>query len=135
MFILNKYNCNIYLIYNTYNIFNIKVGIRMTDEEMAEEYRKSLKQKLIDEDEFERLEMFDENVEEAYLAGLKAARQKMWHDLREKPDDFPEDCAINQDGKRVLYDHINKVWRNDDADEYICDDPIAWCEIPKYTNK
>ena len=47
----------------------------MTDIERAEEYRKSLKQKLIDEDEFERLEMFDENVEEAYLAGLKAARK------------------------------------------------------------
>lgn len=104
----------------------------MIDIERAEEYRKSLKQKLIDEDEFERLEMFDENVEEAYLAGLKAARQEMWHDLRENPNDLPEDCAINQDGKRVLYDHIKKVWRNDDADEYICDDPIAWCEIPTF---
>lgn len=102
----------------------------MTDIERAEEYRKSLKQKLIDEDEFERLEMFDENVEEAYLAGLKAARKEMWHDLRENPNDLPQDCVINQDGKRVLYDHINKVWRNDDADEYICDDPIAWCDIP-----
>ena len=104
----------------------------MTDIERAEEYRKSLKQKLIDEDEFERLEMFDENVEEAYLAGLKAARQEMWHDLRKNPNDLPEDCAINQDGKRVLYDHAKKVWRNDDADEYICDDPIAWCEIPTF---
>lgn len=104
----------------------------MTDIERAEEYRKSLKQKLIDEDEFERLEMFDENVEEAYLAGLKAARKEMWHDLRENPNDLPEDCVINQDGKRVLYDRINKVWRNDDADEYICDDPIAWCEIPTF---
>ena len=104
----------------------------MTDIERAEEYRKSLKQKLIDEDEFERLEMFDENVEEAYLAGLKAARKEMWHDLRENPNDLPEDCVINQNGKRVLYDHINKVWRNDDADEYICDDPIAWCEIPTF---
>lgn len=104
----------------------------MTDIERAEEYRKSLKQKLIDEDEFERLEMFDENVEEAYLAGLKAARKEMWHDLRENPNDLPEDCAINQYGKRVIYDSINKVWRNDDADEYICDDPIAWCEIPTF---
>lgn len=104
----------------------------MTDIERAEEYRKSLKQKLIDEDEFERLEMFDENVEEAYLAGLKAARKEMWHDLRENPNDLPEDCVINQDGKRVIYDSINKVWRNDDADEYICDDPVAWCEIPTF---
>lgn len=30
----------------------------------------------------------------------------------------------------VMYDYTKKVWRNDDADEYICDDPIAWCEIP-----
>ena len=74
----------------------------------------------------------EKDLEEAYLAGLKAARQKMWHDLRENPDDLPEDCVINQDGKRVLYDRINKVWRNDDADEYICDGPIAWCEIPTF---
>ena len=53
----------------------------MTDEEMAEKYRKSLKQKLIDEDEFERLEMFDENVEEAYLAGLKAGKDMVETDL------------------------------------------------------
>ena len=74
----------------------------------------------------------EKDLEEAYLAGLKAARKEMWHDLRENPNDLPEDCAINQDGKRVLYDHINKVWRNDDADEYICDDPVAWCEIPTF---
>lgn len=106
----------------------------MTDIERAEEYRKSLKQKLIDEDEFERLEMFDENVEEAYLAGLKAARQEMWHDLRKNPDDLPEIYmgVLNQNGMNVVYDYTNKVWRNDDTDEYICDDPIAWCEIPTF---
>ena len=69
----------------------------MTDEEMAEKYRKSLKQKLIDEDEFERLEMFDENVEEAYLAGLKAGRSK-WHDLSKTNDDFP----LNTDPEKEL---------------------------------
>ena len=106
----------------------------MTDAERAEEYRKSLKQKLIDEDEFERLEMFDENVEEAYLAGLKAARQEMWHDLRKNPDDLPEIYmgVLNQNGMNVVYDYTNKVWRYDNAIEYICDDPIAWCEIPTF---
>ena len=106
----------------------------MTDIERAEEYRKSLKQKLIDEDEFERLEMFDENVEEAYLAGLKAARQEMWHDLRKNPNDLPEIYmgVLNQNGMNVVYDYTNKVWRDDNADEYICDDPIAWCEIPTF---
>ena len=69
---------------------------------------------------------------DGFLAGLKAARQEKWHDLRKDPNDLPQDCAINQDGKRVIYDHVNKVWRNDDADEYICDDPILWCEIPTF---
>lgn len=49
----------------------------MTDKELAEDYRKKLKQRLIDEDDFERLESFDENVEEAFLAGLKLGRQEV----------------------------------------------------------
>lgn len=102
----------------------------MTDIERAEEYCNN-------EVPFDTTEngenLYTENdLKYAYLAGLKAARKEMWHDLRENPDDLPEDCAINQDGKRVIYDSINKVWRNDDADEYICDDPILWCEIPTF---
>ena len=50
------------------------------DHKLAEEYRKSLWQRLTDDDDFERLEMFDENVKEAYLAGLEAGRPK-WHDV------------------------------------------------------
>ena len=49
----------------------------MTDKELAENYRKQFKQRLIDEDDFERLENFDENVEEAFLAGLKLGRQEV----------------------------------------------------------
>ena len=48
----------------------------MTDKELAKEYRKKLKQRLNDEDDFERLENFDENVEEDFLAGLKLGRQQ-----------------------------------------------------------
>lgn len=99
----------------------------MKDEEMAVEYSKSVCAWIEDREPLDEID-----IQEAFLAGLKAARKEMWHDLRENPNDLPEDCAINQDGKRVLYDHINKVWRNDDADEYICDDPIAWCEIPTF---
>lgn len=99
----------------------------MKDEEMAVEYSKSACAWIEDREPLDEID-----IQEAFLAGLKAARQKMWHDLRENPNDLPEDCAINQDGKRVLYDHINKVWRNDDADEYICDDPVLWCEIPTF---
>ena len=74
----------------------------------------------------------NEEIEKAVLYGLTEGRKEKWHDLRKNPNDLPEDCVINQDGKRVLYDRINKVWRNDDADEYICDDPILWCEIPTF---
>ena len=101
----------------------------MTDIEIAEKYARENKR--IIQCSCHNYDS-EKDLEEAFLAGLKAARQKKWHDLRENSDDLPEDCVINQDGKRVLYDHINKVWRNDDADEYICDDPIAWCEIPTF---
>ena len=105
----------------------------MTDKERAEEYtKKSLneyKESLADIDD---ISVLKEAIEEAYLTALQVGRKEMWHDLRKDSNDLPQDCAINQDGKRVLYDSINKVWRNDDADEYICDDPIAWCEIPTF---
>ena len=105
----------------------------MTDNEMAEKYTEvsvnEYKDSLVDIDD---IDVLKEAIAEAYFAGLKAARQEMWHDLRKNPNDLPEDCVINQDGKRVLYDYTKKVWRNDDADEYICDDPIAWCEIPVF---
>ena len=99
------------------------------DEKLAEEYANTVKCEW--ENDTYYVDCRDK-IEEAFIAGLKAARDAMWHDLRENPNDLPEDCAINQDGKRVMYDRINKVWRNDDADEYICDDPIAWCEIPTF---
>lgn len=99
------------------------------DEKLAEEYANTVKCEW--ENDTYYVDCRDK-IEEAFIAGLKAARQEKWHDLRENPDDLPEDCVINQDGKRVLYDRINKVWRNDDADEYICDDPIVWCEIPTF---
>ena len=99
------------------------------DDKLAEEYANTVKCEW--ENDTYYVDCRDE-VEEAFLAGLKAARKEKWHDLRKNPNDLPEDCVINQDGKRVLYDHINKVWRNDDSDEYICDDPIAWREIPTF---
>lgn len=79
----------------------------MTLEEKAEEYRKSLKQRLIDNDEFERLEKFDENVEEAYLAGLKE-QIPQWHDLRKSSTDYPEP-------KKLVRVHCYN------GDEYICE--------------
>ena len=98
----------------------------MTDEEMAEKYRKSLKQKLIDEDEFERLEMFDENVEEAYLAGLKAGRPQ-WHDLRKDQNDLPK-----EEGAVLIYWKCGDIKCVSVVEPYkVTEDThiIAWKEI------
>ena len=52
----------------------------MTKEELkkeAEEYRKNLKEELLNDDEFERLSMFDPNVEQAYLAGAEPREKRI----------------------------------------------------------
>ena len=108
----------------------------MTDTELAKEYAEEYQIKKHHKRLFGHkpvvMKELNMTFKDGFLAGLKVVRQEKWHDLRKNPNDLPQDCALNQDGKRVLYDHINKVWRNDDADEYICDDPIAWCEIPTF---
>lgn len=103
-----------------------------TDKELAEEYEQKAEYIEVNDDGKRRYSSID--IQEAFLAGLKAARQEMWHDLRKDPNDLPEIYmgVLNQNGMNVMYDYTNKVWRNDDADEYICDDPIAWCEIPTF---
>ena len=97
----------------------------MTDKELAEEFANNGYALGCTKSPFEA-------AKEGFLAGLKTARQEVWHDLRKNPNDLPEIYigVLNQNGMNVMYDYTKKVWRNDDADEYICDDPIAWCEIP-----
>ena len=133
----------------------------MTDIERAEEYRKSLKQRLIDEDNFERLEMFDENVEEAYLAGLKVGRETereyvknnaftsmkeqglfpfgKWHDLKRNPKDLPEphSTVLDECGDKITY-RGGDMWTV--YSEYYekgidADPPKAWCEAPTFTDE
>lgn len=48
----------------------------MKDEEMAVEYSKSACAWIEDREPLDEID-----IQEAFLAGLKAARQKMWHDL------------------------------------------------------
>ena len=102
----------------------------MTDEEKAIVYTDNIH---IEYNEIlSRSEVVDE-IRKAYIAGLKTGRLQ-WHDLRKDPDDIPEShtSILNQDGEKVIYDYNNKVWRYDNADEYICETPIAWCEIPTF---
>ena len=72
----------------------------------------------------------------AFLAGLKAARQKMWHDLRENPDDLP---AENQEvlvyftlPDKSKNDIMLAEFENNDFNFVDLQDVIAWCEIPTF---
>ena len=115
----------------------------MKDEEMAKEYRKSLKQRLIDNDEFERIEKFDENVEEAFLAGLKAGRPQ-WHKITDWKDNsqFPTDelktylVRLYQNHYVICDVDITEGYRqfylSDNLDAIDPKDVIEWCEIPTF---
>ena len=78
----------------------------------------------------------EKDLEEAYLAGLKAARQEMWHDLRKNPNDLPEE---NQE-VLVLFtlpdksknDVITAQFENNDFNFVDLQDVIAWREIPTF---
>ena len=103
----------------------------MTDEELADEYVK--------EEGFRSGGVFGEldditsseankEIEQAFLAGLKAGRPQ-WHDLRKNPNDLPEDTydVLDQAGYKVHYNFFQNVWVND-KDE-IDENVIAWKEI------
>ena len=72
-----------------------------------------------------------QELQEAFLAGLKAGRPK-WHDLRKNPNDLPDDTydVLAQAGYKVHYNFFQNVWVNekDEIDEHV----IAWCEIPTF---
>ena len=76
------------------------------------------------------------SCEEAFLAGLKAARQEKWHDLRKNPKGLPEE---NQEV--LVYFTLPDKSRNsvaiaqfksNDFDIVDLQDVIAWCEIPTF---
>ena len=78
----------------------------------------------------------EKDLEEAYLAGLKAARQEMWHDLRKNPNDLPlvHSTILDENGDKVEYIGYDE-WQaySEYYERYIkVDPPIAWCEIPTF---
>lgn len=89
----------------------------MKDEELAKEYA---------EEFYDEYRMTRGDIENAFLAGLKAGRPQ-WHDLRKDPNDLPKG-----NGLFVIY------WKLGTIDNYMVfkgslDNPhkdiIAWCEI------
>lgn len=68
-----------------------------------------------------------------YVEGKQAGAKTQWHDLRENPDDFPE-----EEGDYLIYTKDFGIEiRNYFADtkSFSCRPSkmvIAWCEIPKF---
>lgn len=65
---------------------------------------------------------------DCFLAGLKAGKPRWYKPSEKLPDQY--DNVLNEDGYGVFYD--GKCWRNNDAEQYICDEPKYWCEIPTF---
>ena len=136
----------------------LKDRISMALKEMAEKYVDTLLNK--DDAEFDKF--LDENLGDlkltkkqagallgiikgigisSFLAGLKAGRPK-WHDLRKDPNDLPLRRCIDNNSNvvRLFHNSWDKklTWYRYDFHE--CEwqmetEPIAWCEIPKYTGE
>lgn len=109
----------------------------MKDEELAEEYAKGLcKTCTVDTCRYNTLQTcaIKEYIKQAYLAGLKDSRPQ-WHNLRENPNDLPEDTydVLDQAGYKVHYNFSQNVWLNekDEIDEHV----IAWCEVPIFNEE
>ena len=107
----------------------------MIDKEMAEEYAIENRESCMYNDT-KGWETDHEAIKKAFLAGLKAARKEMWHDLKKNPDDLPEE---NQE-VLVLFtlpdksknDVITAQFENNDFNFVDLQDVIAWCEIPTF---
>ena len=104
----------------------------MTDEEMAEEYST------------ENWEYYEEGqndskaLKQAYLSGLKAGRPQ-WHKVADGyyPPYDKCNCSINvftNSGHIAYYNYDDECWIEVFSVIEI-NPPIAWCEIPKYTEE
>ena len=109
----------------------------MTDEEIAEKYAKSI---VIFDRDFHN-DRFAE-IEQAFLAGLKAGKPKLHKvadgDLPKRVDDYVTNIGVltyDNYGNGVHKWHTPYCEACDYADEVGDDEVIAWCEIPKYTEE
>ena len=100
----------------------------MTDEEMAEEYST------------ENWEYYEDSkaLKQAYLAGLKAGRPQ-WHKVADGyyPPYDKCNCSINvftNSGHIAYYNYDDECWI-EVVSVIEINPPIAWCEIPKYTEE
>lgn len=109
----------------------------MTDEEKAEQYVKE-NGKVYYHSNGEPMFTREEDLKFAFLAGLKA--QPKWHKAADGdlPNTEREVLVFMWDsyyiGYYKQYDGEDRSWHFEDFDEE-SEQVIAWCEIPKYTDK
>ena len=98
----------------------------MTDKELAEKYEEKIDYIEVNDDGKRIYDSID--IQQAYIAGLKAGRKEKWHNLRKNPKDLPNGyrAVLNQEGKTTIYDPSRGFLGIDGVEV------IAWCEIPKY---
>ena len=116
----------------------------MTDKELAEKYTKvsvnEYKDSLVDIDD---IDVLKEAIAEAYFAGLKAARQEMWHDLRKNSKDLPSMIKDERMISDLVWIHIKNWGTEVSYYDYrknawivrcrvVNLDVLAWCEIPTF---
>ena len=96
----------------------------MTDKEIAEGYARENKIIISCDCNYYNSA---EDLEEAFLAGLKAGKQEKWHDLRKNPYDLPTEIGEYwckwDDGTYCTVHYFGECFG-----DYV----IAWCEIPKF---
>lgn len=107
----------------------------MTDEEKAIDYTDNTHIKY--NEILSRPEVVDE-IRKVYLAGFKAGRPQ-WHKVAD--GDYPPydkcNCSINvltNSGHIAYYNYDDECWIEVFSVIEI-NPPIAWCEIPKYTEE
>lgn len=77
------------------------------------------------------------DIENAYIAGA-IENGIHWHDLRKDPNDLPESSpfheVLNENGMKMYYDDVLKKWNMFTQHGIVqARPPIAWCEIPQFT--
>lgn len=109
----------------------------MTEEEIAEKYVKE-NSKVYYHPNGEPIFTREEDMKYAFLAGLKAGKPK-WHKVADGNYPFCERGyytvnVLTNYGDIAYYDFNEGCWIAEPSSVEI-DPPIAWCEIPKYTEE
>ena len=110
----------------------------MTDKELAEEYEEKIDYIEVNDDGKRIYDSID--IQQAFIAGLKTARQEKWHDLRKNPKDLPNTnfgrahitiAYINAYGNPCkmdcCFDGINFIYWDDKK-------PIGWKKVDIFGN-